>query len=304
MGQARSAQLVRDPEDPLIVGTTGGAARGSDELDIASDGRQSAKRGSDPIAVEIEDLGRNRWVATGLIEEGRRLAPADPGDVLPALLVARLADALICGAQVEGPGGLDGRRVQWRCGQPLAAISRHGHQPGQLQPVAPVTLPRLLVDLALALRLEDFDSSLGQVDRPASGMADDDLAPAARTQPAAGRWRIEDDAAVRAGDRRDRRGRHDRLIFGYLRLEEHLVVLARAVLAEEPPEKPDLDHLGSGHEAPGKPENAAVGCRVCFSGRGGPSAQGTPPPAASRPQRAGVGSVVDPRVSVAGRRRR
>ena len=91
MGQAWDAQLVGDLEDPLVVGAARRTARCAHELDVAGEASQAAQRGVDPVAIEIEDLGGDRRTAARFLEEGGGLPLADPGDVLPALLLAGLA---------------------------------------------------------------------------------------------------------------------------------------------------------------------------------------------------------------------
>ena len=68
MGQARCAQFVGDPEDPLVVGATGGAARRPDQLGFARDRGESPERRGHTLPVEGGDLVRWRWTAAGLLE--------------------------------------------------------------------------------------------------------------------------------------------------------------------------------------------------------------------------------------------
>ena len=126
--------------------------------------------------------------------------------------------------------------------------------------------PGLLFDLVLALRLEDLDRRLGQVDRPALRVSNHDPAAAARAEPRVVRGRVEHDPAVRTGHSGDLH-RHRGLRRGLGDLHRHLDALAGAVQTQEPPKEGDLDHLGSlAHAASVPVESRRRGRRTVSAG--------------------------------------
>ena len=138
----------------------------------------------------------------------------------------------------------DGRDRQRRGRRAPPELGWRPRNPREIEPAASLAGPGLPFDLELALRLEDLDRRLGQVDQPAVRVPDDDPVTTVRAEPRAVRGRIEQPAAVRAGDGRDGRRlsglgreRRDR--------RRSLDALVGASHTQKTPKERDPDHLGS-----------------------------------------------------------
>jgi hypothetical protein len=260
MGQAGRTQLIGDPEDPFVVGAANGAARGADQLGLTRDEGQGAQGRCHGLAMEDQDLVRRRRLAARRLEQGRCLAPSDAGHVVPAFFTPCRASRALGGDKVQALRRLDGGGRQGGVGQSLAPIGRRTDQPGQLEPVTPGARPGPLVQVVLALRLEDFDGRLGQVDRPPFAVPDHDPSPAARAQAGVIGRRIQDDAAVGTGHPEDGLGRSG-TGRGRCRLDGQRRPRVRSFLTKEPATQPDQDHLGSTLSASGQQGRVTTRCR-------------------------------------------
>jgi hypothetical protein len=148
-------------------------------------------------------------VGTRLLVERSGLPASDLRDLGPSLVAPGCAHRALGRDQIEASRGLDGRNGHRRRHQASPTIGRGAHALRESEPCLSFARPPLLVDLVLPFSLEDLDRSLGQVDRTALDVADDNPAPAARAPSRAIRRRVEGNAAVWARDRNGR-FRHDR----------------------------------------------------------------------------------------------
>ena len=244
MRQPRRAQLVGDAEDPPVVGPAGRAAGRPDELRLARQLGDLPERGRHALTVEGHQLVGRWHAAAGFREELGRLPAPDLCQLVPALVAPGHPGGPLRGPQVECPRGGDRRSGQRPRRQAASAVGRSAGHPRQVQPVLPLACPGHFVELTPALGLEGRDGRLGQVDRPPVQVTDHDRVPAARAPSRMGRWRIEGDAAIRAGNRYDGRG-----LLGLRRgrrvLHRRHDLRVGAVPAQKPPKERDRSHLGS-----------------------------------------------------------
>ena len=265
MGQARRPELVRDLEDALVVGPAGGAAGRPDELRFAGHGRQAAQGGCDGLAIE----GRRSRPAAASCCRPPRTGPRPGGGGC-----GRRPPSACPGGPPEppgprrsgrGPGPIEpSPRIERGCSQALAPVDGAPTSRASCSQFRRWRVQVCSSTTRATLGFEDLHGRFGQVDRPALRMADDDPAPAARTEPGAGRRRIEDNPAIRTGDGRHRRGRGRAQASGRLEpaIDRRRQVAAGAVQAEEPAQERDRTTSLAGpgdRSASGYPDDPAVG---------------------------------------------
>jgi hypothetical protein len=272
MRQARRAQLIGDPEDPLIVDSADVAARCSDQLRFTRHRAEASKGRGHALPVERKDLIRDRRFPAGLLEQRGGLAAPDPRHVIPALVTSRGLGRTLRGDKVGLPRRMDSADRQRRRRDPPPLL---GWRPGKLREVEPPASllgPGLPFEFPLTLRLEDLDCGFGQVDRPALGAPDHDTVTAVRAETCVVRRRIKQPAAVWTGEARG--GIRDRCRRGRRDVDRSLERLIGRLEAQKSPKERDLDHLGSvGHGAPSAdgiqvPERAYTRIEA-FRGRSG-----------------------------------
>ena len=130
-GAARRAQLVGDPEDPVVVDATRLAARRSDELCFARHRGERPERRRHALPVQGDDLIRRWRAATGLLEECGGLATPDPCHLVPALGPSGGSDGALRGVEIQVPRGSDGLDRQRRDRRPPPELGRRAAQPAR-----------------------------------------------------------------------------------------------------------------------------------------------------------------------------